>query len=174
MAHRSADTCWSTPSRFMMLKVSGLVLTSLGSLLIMSSTAQAQLMSRLTVEVMGLRGQEGNFCFKLFNGSRGFPNDNDSAVKRGCVPIADHLPETPDEPFSYAFDDLEFGTYAVAIYHDSNRDEQLNRGAFGMPSEGYGFSNDAPAETGPPNYADAVILVAGSNPTIQIQMRYPQ
>lgn len=123
---------------------------------------------------MGLRSQDGNLCLKLFNGSAGFPNDNDRTVQRTCLAIAEHLPETPDDPFSYTFRDLPSGTYAVAVYHDSNGDEQLNRGAFGMPSEAYGFSNDAPAVNAPPSYEDAVFLLAGASTTLQIQLRYPQ
>jgi uncharacterized protein (DUF2141 family) len=156
----------------MPLKPIGLFLTVLSSLAL-TAPSHAQTTSNFTVQVEGLRNQEGNVCFKIYNGSRGFPNDNDSAVRRECVPIAANLPENPEDPFSYSFEGLEFGTYAVAIYHDSNENELLDRGDFGMPIEGYGFSNDAPAVTGPPDYGDAVILIAGTNPSIQIQMRYP-
>lgn len=135
--------------------------------------ARAQFTGDLTVEVSGLQSQEGNVCFKVFSGSPGFPNDNDSAVSRACVAIADHLPEDPEAPFAYTFEDLEAGSYGVAIYHDTNGDEQLNRGALGIPVEGYGFSNDAPAVTGPARFEDAVFFL-GNDTTIPIQMRYPQ
>ena len=191
-----------------------------------ANVANAQLTSNLTVEVIGLQSQEGNVCLKLFSGSQGFPNDNESAVQRICVAIAqeesttdesmdesmpESMPETitdesmpesitdeamlepmeampesipaantesttedSEDAFIYTFENIPSGTYAVAIYHDSNGDEVLNRGAFGMPTEGYGFSNDAPATDGPPRYSDAVVLVAGTHPAIQIQMKYPQ
>lgn len=137
--------------------------------------AIAQLNGNLTVEVVGLQSQEGNVCFKLFSGSQGFPNDNDSTVQRACVAIAETSAPTPPElPVTYTFENLAAGSYAVAIYHDRDGDEQLARGAFGAPAEGYGFSNDAPvASTGPASFEDAVILVAGNNTTIQIQVRYP-
>ncbi|MBD1868541.1 DUF2141 domain-containing protein [Cyanobacteria bacterium FACHB-471] len=138
-----------------------------------SGNARAQFTGNLTVEVSGLQSQEGNVCFKVFSGSPGFPNDNDSAVTRACVAIADNLPEDPEAPFAHTFEDLEAGSYGVAIYHDSNGDEQLNRGALGIPVEGYGFSNDAPAVTGPARFEDAVFFL-GNNTTVPIQMRYPQ
>ena len=152
---------------------SKVVLAALASL-VCSNSANAQLAGSLTVEVEGLRNQAGNMCIKIFNGSQGFPNDNDSAVRRQCVAIAANLPKNPADPFSVSFENLKSGAYAVAIYHDSNSNEQLNRGTFGMPTEGYGFSNDAPANAGPPDYKDAVFLLAGSNTTIQIHMQYPQ
>lgn len=130
-----------------------------------TATAQ-EFVGSLTIEVNGLRNQEGQVCLKLFDGSRGFPNDDDSAIKRQCVAIA-------STPLTVTFDDLPFGNYAVALYHDSNSDEQFNRGAFGMPTEGYGFSNDPPAITGPASYGDSTFFVAGASTTIKIQMRYP-
>ncbi len=156
----------------MKLKLRVLLGAVVGSLLV-SAVARAQLTRNITVEVQGLRTQEGNICFKIFNGRQGFPNNNDRAVRRECVAIAENLPEKPDEPFAKTFEKLEPGTYAIAIYHDSNGDEQLNRGSLGIPSEGYGFSNNAPAVTGPPDYADALFVLAGSDTTIKIQMQYP-
>lgn len=75
--------------------------------------------------------------------------------------------------FRYTFKDLPYGNYAVAIYHDRNSNERLNRGLFGMPEEGYGFSNDAPASFGPADFDDAVFDLETVDTTIQIKMRYP-
>jgi uncharacterized protein (DUF2141 family) len=95
-------------------------------------------------------------------------------VQRQCVAIAENLPENPEDPFSITFNNLDAGSYAVAIYHDRNNDELLNRGTFDLPLEGYGFSNDAPARNGPADYEDAVFVLGISGSVIQIQMRYPQ
>ena len=35
------------------------------------------------------------------------------------------------------------GRYAIQAYHDANDNGDLNRGMFGIPKEGIGFSNDA-------------------------------
>lgn len=128
----------------------------------------------ITIEVTDLQDQSGDICFKLFSGRQGFPNDDEAMVKRECLPIAANLAATGDANFSVTFDGLTYGTYAVAIYHDRNQDGELNRGMFGMPIEGYGFSNDAPAVDGPAQFEDAVFFLAGSNTTIAIRMKYPQ
>lgn len=75
--------------------------------------------------------------------------------------------------FRYTFENLPYGNYAVAIYHDRNSNERLNRGLFGMPEEGYGFSNDAPASFGPADFDDAVFDLETADTMIQIKMRYP-
>ncbi|NJL22125.1 MAG: DUF2141 domain-containing protein [Leptolyngbyaceae cyanobacterium SM1_3_5] len=129
--------------------------------------ANAQFTANLTVQIAEIEGQEGNVCLKLFDAAQGFPNDNENAVARTCVSIA-----TTAQPFTYSFPNLPAGSYALAVYHDRNGNEILDRGAFGMPLEGYGFSNNAPAVTGPARFQDAMFLLAGMQ-SIEIQMRYP-
>ena len=64
-------------------------------------------------------------------------------------------------------------SYAVAVYHDANANHEFDRTAVGLPGEGYGFSNDAPAKFGVPAF-DAVRFSAGAGDTvIRIKMRYP-
>jgi uncharacterized protein (DUF2141 family) len=64
------------------------------------------------------------------------------------------------------------GDYAVAIYHDENGDHHFNRTFLGLPAEGYGFSNDAPAVAGLPTYSATKFTAhEGVNPLI-ITMRY--
>lgn len=131
-----------------------------------AESANISLSGDLTVAVDAINSQEGNVCFKLFAGSQGFPNEDESAVLKQCVPVA-------EVPLTITFEDLAFGNYALAVYHDANTDGVMNRNALGMPSEGYGFSNDAPAITGPAQFADAMFLIAGPDTDIQLTMRYP-
>lgn len=144
-------------------------MVALGSLLVVvpSALAQIQLDGNLKVTVNALDSQEGAVCFKLFSGRQGFPSEDDSAVLKRCVPIE-------EVPLTVTFEDLPFGNYAVAVYHDENEDSIMNRNSFGMPSEGYGFSNDAPAMTGPAQFEDAMFVVAGPTTEIQLTMRYPE
>lgn len=132
-----------------------------------AESAEISLSGNLTVAVDAISSQEGNVCFKLFAGSQGFPNNDDGAVLKECVPVA-------EVPLTVTFEDLAFGNYALAVYHDANEDGVMNRNGLGMPSEGYGFSNDAPAITGPAQYEDAMFLIAGPNTDIQLMMRYPE
>ncbi|MDP1738497.1 MAG: DUF2141 domain-containing protein [Caulobacter sp.] len=52
------------------------------------------------------------------------------------------------------------GRYAIKAYHDVNGDGQLNTNPFGLPTEPYAASNNAPFNMGPPAWADAVFEVA--------------
>ena len=129
------------------------------------STAQSKFKGNLTVEVSGLQNQKGLLCIRLFSESKGFPEGEGKSTKRECVKIT-------EEPVQFSFKNLAAGSYAVASFHDVNSDRKLNRNAAGMPTEGYGFSNNPTVKTGPPKYGQAVFLVAGPNTGVKIQMKY--
>jgi uncharacterized protein (DUF2141 family) len=63
------------------------------------------------------------------------------------------------------------GRYAVRLYQDKNDDNRLATGAFGMPTEPYGTSNNAPSRFGPPSFADAAfdVTAAGAAQTIALR-----
>jgi uncharacterized protein (DUF2141 family) len=42
----------------------------------------------------------------------------------------------------HTFSDIPEGRYAVSIFHDEDGDARLDKNLFGIPQEGYGFSND--------------------------------
>jgi uncharacterized protein (DUF2141 family) len=53
------------------------------------------------------------------------------------------------------FEDVPPGEYAVAVFHDENGNNDLDRNFLGIPSEGTGASNDARGFMGPPPYDGA-------------------
>ena len=54
-----------------------------------------------------------------------------------------------------AFDALPHGDYAIKIFHDANGNEKLDTNFMGVPTEAYGFSNDARGRFGPPSFEAA-------------------
>lgn len=64
------------------------------------------------------------------------------------------------------------GHYAVQAYLDENSNGKVDRGLFGIPKEGIGFSNDAKIRLGPPKFADAAFAFNGHSHTIAFQLRY--
>lgn len=63
------------------------------------------------------------------------------------------------------------GTYAVQAFHDENSNGKVDRALFGIPTEGVGFSNDAPIRFSPPKWAAAMFQL-GDDKTITLKMRY--
>lgn len=68
---------------------------------------------------------------------------------------------------------LPAGRYAVQVFLDENNNGEVDRGLFGIPKEGVGFSNDARIALGPPKFSDAVFTVGGGgSQAIRLSLRY--
>ncbi|MBG1266860.1 DUF2141 domain-containing protein [Nostoc sp. WHI] len=146
------------------LKISMLLLAVLGNLA-WPFSAKANFNGKLTVEIDGLKNKEGQVCANIFTSSKGFPSDGDRVLQRQCIKIT-------DTPLLMTFENLKAGSYAVAIIHDQNNDRTLNSNAFGIPSEGFGFSSNPEVRTSAPKFGEAAFLVAGPNTNIQVQLKY--
>ncbi|WP_414543426.1 DUF2141 domain-containing protein [Nostoc sp. CCY0012] len=149
---------------FKEFRVSALVLAVVGNLTC-SLNARANFQGSLTVEINGIKNQQGQVCVSIFGSSQGFPNDRDRVLKRQCNKIT-------DKSLQVTFDNLQAGSYAVAVIHDQNNDQTLNRNNLGMPIEGFGFSRNPEVRTSAPKFSDAAFLLAGPNTIIQIKMKY--
>ncbi len=64
------------------------------------------------------------------------------------------------------FNDLAKGDYAISVFQDVNKNNQLDTNFLGIPTEPYGFSNDAMGTFGPPSFDKAKVQVAGNEKTI--------
>jgi uncharacterized protein (DUF2141 family) len=145
--------------------LSSALLLSLFSLaLTLPATAQLR-KSTLTVEVDGIKNKKGLLCLRLFSKSQNFPGGAGAASTKDCMAITDQTIKIP-------FRNLTPGSYAVAVFHDENGDRTLNRNGAGMPTEGFGFSNNPIIRQKAPSFGQAIVLVAGPNTGIKIQMKY--
>jgi uncharacterized protein (DUF2141 family) len=74
----------------------------------------------------------------------------------------------PDNRLVVTFDKLTTNKkYAVAVYHDVNDNNKLDRNFFG-----YGFTNNARGHLGPPNFDDAAILLDKENQSTSLYLSY--
>ena len=55
----------------------------------------------------------------------------------------------------WVIDSIPYGFYSVKVFHYVNSNQQLDTKSFGIPSEPYGFSNNAAGRFGPPSWKDA-------------------
>ena len=60
---------------------------------------------------------------------------------------------------SVVFDSIPNGTYAISTFHDENSNGKMDTGMFGIPEEGYGFSNNARGMFGPAKFKDAKFVI---------------
>lgn len=90
--------------------------------------------AKLVLKVEGLETPRGQLLIGLYNSEDGFETDNEMIGK--VVPVEDGTA-------IIQFEQLPVGQYAIKVFHDEDSDGKLDKGAFGIPSEAYGFSNGA-------------------------------
>ncbi|MBE9211438.1 DUF2141 domain-containing protein [Plectonema cf. radiosum LEGE 06105] len=143
----------------------GILLLTVFSNLAFLPSAEGTANSNLGVTVKGLKNQKGQVCFSLFSSSRGFPNNDKNALKAKCVKLENNSVQLN-------IPSLKSGTYAIAMFHDSNGDGKLNTNSLGIPKEGFGFSRNPRILTGPPKFGDSAVFVVGSSTNIEINLNY--
>jgi uncharacterized protein (DUF2141 family) len=123
--------------------------------------------STLRVTVAGLRSQRGNIGCAIFGSREGFPGDAERAVSK----VRGRWGRSAGVA-TCTFENLAPGRYAVAVGHDENENGRLDKNIVGIPVEGWGVSNNAPARMGPPAWDEAVFDVEGSRQLILVTVRY--
>ena len=120
------------------------------------------LAQQLKIEVNGIEDIKGNLRIGIFNSQTDFPEDEAASFNQD-IPVR-------GKRQTVVFSDLPKGYYAVAVYHDENRDQELSTNFFGMPTEDYGFSNNARATFSAPDYSDCKFYFDGIDKTVSIDL----
>ncbi len=65
------------------------------------------------------------------------------------------------------------GVYGLAVYHDEDANRKFNRTMFGLPAEGYGFSNNPSTFLGLPAFDSVRLPVPRSGTETGVRLKYP-
>jgi uncharacterized protein (DUF2141 family) len=128
----------------------------------MPASAAPQTSTTLTVRVThpALSGEIG--C-ALFASADGFPNEPEKG--RGVRVPASGTAAT------CVFDDVVPGTYAVAVFLDTNGNRRSDRNFVGMPTEPWGVSNNVRPRMRAPRFDEATVTIgAGASTTLEIRL----
>jgi len=117
----------------------------------------------LQVAVVGLRSDHGQVSCNLFTDPRQYPRGDAFKEIRTSI---------HKDSARCVFTDLPAGKYAMVVYHDENDNGHFDRNAFGMPLEGYGFSNNPAPLFDAPNFAAAALEYDGRRLYTVIDIRY--
>ena len=100
--------------RYSMRKVAVVIIITV----IFASTLRAE-SNTITVEISGIKEITGQISIGLFNTPDCFPN-KDKAYKGAFVKVEENSA-------TYIFSGIPSGDYAIAIFHDSNNNGNLDR-----------------------------------------------
>ena len=100
---------------------------SLGTSLAQSGT--------LTVHISNIESTKGTIRIAVFDKAEGF-------MEKGQELLGKEVSLKNKKECVVQFEELPFGTYALAVFHDVNNNGKLNKSILGIPTEPYAFSNN--------------------------------
>jgi uncharacterized protein (DUF2141 family) len=129
-----------------------------------TATAPGQPLCALQIHVTGFRNNDGTAGGVVFASPAGWPDDRSRAIVQGGFPIAG----------SQAIESFQVppGHYGVVVIHDENSNMKLDRNFFGIPKEGFGFSNNPRVFLAAPSFQAAAVTVHCPSTQIEIKLIY--
>lgn len=118
------------------------------------------------VQILNIRNSIGTVACALFESPTGFPVEYlHSATNVMVIKIRKSQARCD-------FEDIPPGKYAMAVIHDENMNGKLDTNWLGIPTEGYGFSNDAKGLLGAPSFSAASFRYDGQNIDLTMRLHY--
>ncbi len=109
--------------------------------------------NKITVKVKNLSPISGELYVGLYNSDSTFLKKEYKSIKV----------EVESNTAIVVFDSIPNGTYAISTFHDANSNQKFDTYIFGIPKEGYSFSNNARGMFGPASYEDASFEVVNKD-----------
>ena len=120
----------------------------------------------LTIEIDEFRNsKEGNILIAIFTDQLNFTND--ISFKNWIVPKEKLINGVFKETVK-----LPLGEYGIAILDDEDINGKMSYNFFGIPKEGYGFSDFNHSGFKKPMFSDFKFSVSDSTHMIRIKLRY--
>ena len=135
-----------------------LLMTSAGQFAAQAQAAHAtaQAASTLTVQITGLRNAKGKINLTLYRDSK-FVETRDVEI------------DAKTSSAKAVFEKIPQGIYAVYLFHDENINGKMDTNFMGMPTEGYGMSNNPKKRMGRPGFDETNFQL--SQPEFQVEVK---
>jgi len=126
------------------------------------STNDSNIYGKLEIIIYGFQNNEGDCWFAIDNSE--FVYESEDSVWIGNI-----LPIKNKEVI-VVIDSLQYGEYAIRVFHDENKNGKLDTDFLGIPEEDYGYSNDASGWFGPPSWEKAKFIFNKPEMIIKIEV----
>lgn len=117
----------------------------------------------LIIKITDIVHEKGNINIILFKGADGFPNDYKKAVYTKTL-------AAKGEMIFLRVSNLEYGSYAVVVLHDLNKNESADKNFLGIPTEPFGFSNYNSITQGKPSFDEVAFDLKSARKEISIKL----
>jgi len=115
----------------------------------------------LTVQITGIQNSSGDVKAGLFHSEESF---NGKGEKFKGITV-----KAENDKMTWSLRDIPFGYYAIKAFHDEDQDDDVDK-KFGIPTEGFGFSNNPSIFFDAPSYDKAKFLFNTDSMTVEIKL----
>ena len=119
----------------------------------------------LTVEITNIRNNKGNISLAIFIDNTSF--DLEKPFKKIIYSKTNLINGELRVKIK-----LKSGVYGISILDDENTDGVMEYNWFGLPKEGFGFSNYYHRGINKPNFQDFDFIVGKKDKIVQVKMKY--
>jgi uncharacterized protein (DUF2141 family) len=116
----------------------------------------------IIVIISGFENSNGECWFAIDN-SEGIYESEDSVYIGKILPIINNK-------VVITIDSLQYGNYAIRVFHDENSNGEVDTNFLGIPTEDYGYSNNASAWFGPPSWERAMFKLNQKEMRLEISV----
>ena len=125
----------------------------------------AKAQNKVIVQVSNFENNKGFCIICLYNDARAFAGKG-TPVTCSTVGVSNKMAQT-------SFENLAEGTYAVSVIHDANNNKKFDTNFLGIPTDGYGASQNKLPFAAAPKFDDNKFTVTPqSTVTSTIKLRY--
>lgn len=117
----------------------------------------------IQLTVIGLENDVGDVKVGLFNSAESFNSKTKEKFAGAIIKIQ-------NKKVQYVFPNVPYGEYAIKLFHDEDGDDEVDTNFLGIPTESYGFSNNAKGLFGPPSFEKAKFVVSSDTVRVQIDL----
>ena len=118
----------------------------------------------LRVRVDDLRNDRGQLRVGVFDSAKGFPKRREGAVvwRSVAADAEERVVEVALPP----------GRYAVVVLHDEDADKKLDANWLGVPTEGYGVTNNPKPRLRAATFKEAAFDLAAEGAELTVSIQY--
>jgi uncharacterized protein (DUF2141 family) len=119
--------------------------------------------AHLIIHTADLRNHDGQLIFGVFKTADGFPSAEKKSVNWQVKPASS------DGVFEC---DLPPGVYAASVLHDENSNGDMDFNVAGVPTEGYGVTNNPKPNFRKAKFDEATFTLPAGGATMTISIQY--
>ncbi|MCR6718867.1 MAG: DUF2141 domain-containing protein [Chitinophagaceae bacterium] len=123
-------------------------------LLVMLTAGSARSQHQYTLTILGLDEKKGTLLIGWYDSAENFRKADRAVISR-------KVDVNGQQSANIIFENINPGTYAIAVFFDRNGDGKLDTNVLGIPKEKYGFSNNVYPAMRAARFSEAAFEVTG-------------